>query len=251
MMASNEHDGPTNHVAFQRGTLRILADSSVALLTGAECGTIQPALYTWPCARAIANVLCDDPTLVRDRRVLELGAGTGLAGMVAAALGARHVVLSDQTQDARLYESWKSASVANLGLNGLVERCQVVGLEWGDVPSDGVFADGFDIVLAADLVYQADGHDDGDTEDVLLALFATIAGVLGRSAPDAFVLMAVHDRDTGHSLLAHEVAQHFGLEASSWPTASCNRGGCVEGDSAADDEAAVRMLRLRLRAGQD
>ncbi len=39
----------------------------------------------WPVCVALARYLCADPRLVRGKRVVELGAGTGAAGLVCAA----------------------------------------------------------------------------------------------------------------------------------------------------------------------
>jgi len=49
----------------------------------------------WPAAIALAHDIASRPEAFRDRRVLELGAGTGLPGIVAASLGAR-VVQTDR-----------------------------------------------------------------------------------------------------------------------------------------------------------
>jgi predicted nicotinamide N-methyase len=47
-------------------------------------------------AHFLASHTCGTPEWWRQKRVLELGAGCGLAGLVAAALGAREVVLTDR-----------------------------------------------------------------------------------------------------------------------------------------------------------
>src|SRR5690242_4716588 len=49
----------------------------------------------WPAAIALAHGVAARPDSFRGRRVLELGAGTGLPGIVAASLGAR-VVQTDR-----------------------------------------------------------------------------------------------------------------------------------------------------------
>merc|ERR1711912_85667 len=49
----------------------------------------------WPACHAFGAYLCEHPEIVRGRRVVELGAGTGCAGLVAAALGADEVLLTD------------------------------------------------------------------------------------------------------------------------------------------------------------
>merc|ERR1719469_112706 len=52
-------------------------------------------LRMWSCALLLARELTKAPELVAGRRVVELGCGCGLAGVVAALLGAS-VVLTDR-----------------------------------------------------------------------------------------------------------------------------------------------------------
>jgi predicted nicotinamide N-methyase len=49
----------------------------------------------WALAHLALRELCADPSLVKDKTVLEIGAGTGLLGVAAARLGAQRVVVSD------------------------------------------------------------------------------------------------------------------------------------------------------------
>jgi predicted nicotinamide N-methyase len=49
----------------------------------------------WRAALILCDMLLSAPSLVADRRVLEVGAGCGACGMLAAVLGARHTVLTD------------------------------------------------------------------------------------------------------------------------------------------------------------
>ena len=52
-------------------------------------------LDIWPAALELCAYLASHPSLVQGRNVLELGAGVGLPGLLAAQLGARSVVLTD------------------------------------------------------------------------------------------------------------------------------------------------------------
>ncbi len=49
----------------------------------------------WGAARLLSRLLAASPDVVRDKRVLELGAGVGLCGLLCSALGAREVTLTD------------------------------------------------------------------------------------------------------------------------------------------------------------
>jgi len=103
----------------------------------------------WRGGELLAELLHAQPCLVRERGVLEIGAGTGVAGLAAAAAGAAHVTLTDRDL---------SASSASLSLNPALQGAvDVRRLAWGDAPSlaAALSAAGgrFEVVLAADVVY--------------------------------------------------------------------------------------------------
>ena len=57
---------------------------------------LQPAVrMALGSSRTMAKYLCANPDLINGRAVLELGAGDGLSSLLAAALGAAHVVATD------------------------------------------------------------------------------------------------------------------------------------------------------------
>jgi Lysine methyltransferase len=70
---------------------------------------------------------------VRDKSVLELGAGSGLAGIVAAKAGACEVVISDYPAPVVLANL--RANVARNLTPEMRRRCRVVGHEWGNLPT--------------------------------------------------------------------------------------------------------------------
>ena len=119
----------------------------------------------WECGIVLAGYLMHSLTAeqLRGKRVLELGAGAGVAGLAASALGA-HAVLTDLEPVARLLR-------CNVGLNreallAAGGSAEVVPLDWNDAAPHGTtatlpegLAEGrFDLVLGADLVFQPDGR---------------------------------------------------------------------------------------------
>ena len=59
-----------------------------------EC-TNSTGLGMWKGADVLAEFLIQNRDLIQNKRVLELGAGVGLCGLVAARLGASHVIMTD------------------------------------------------------------------------------------------------------------------------------------------------------------
>src|SRR4051794_577041 len=77
------------------GALLSLADESRFL--GQQKDRVPYGVALWPSAIALAHDVISRAEQFRGTRVLELGAGTGLPGIVAASLGAR-VVQSDRQE---------------------------------------------------------------------------------------------------------------------------------------------------------
>jgi predicted nicotinamide N-methyase len=106
----------------------------------------------WPSASELCTYLAARPELVRGKRVLELGSGTGLCGLAVALLGARQVVLTDYNDPAM------ELLADNVALNGVQERCLCRKLTWGDRESaHALAADAggpFDLVIGTDVVYE-------------------------------------------------------------------------------------------------
>lgn len=96
---------------------------------------------SWPGGQALARFVLDNPGWVAGRRVLDLGAGSGLCSLAAAASGAQQVLAADT--DPRACQ----AVMANARHNGL---------EVTTVCADLIGAAGsaWDVVLAADLWYE-------------------------------------------------------------------------------------------------
>ena len=133
----------------------------------------------WEATTTFCDRLCAEPPLVPSlagSSVLELGAGTGIGGMVAAALGAADVVTTDmESPDGTLnlihhnieanravIEAAAAARVAAPSGGGSATppppRLRGAALDWTAAPSPAWRAefepaDGFDTILAAECIY--------------------------------------------------------------------------------------------------
>lgn len=114
---------------------------------------------------------------VRGKRVVELGAGTGLPGLVACVMGAQRTVITDYPDAhvmqnlernldlALLPRSSTSGRQPNPHYTEARKRVQVMGLGWGNAQEEeSVLAasssalEGYDVVLAADVLWVSSAH---------------------------------------------------------------------------------------------
>jgi predicted nicotinamide N-methyase len=100
----------------------------------------------WPAAIALAHEVASRADALRGARVLELGAGTGLPGIVAASLGARVV----QTDRHELALSVCRRTGARNGVKSLEYRAADWS-RWDD-------ADTYDLILGSDILYRDATH---------------------------------------------------------------------------------------------
>jgi predicted nicotinamide N-methyase len=100
----------------------------------------------WPASIALAQELLAGADELRGKRVLELGAGTGIPGIVAATLGA-HVLQIDRSEIAlHLCSRNKERNHAT--------NVEVRGAEWDTFQSDTQF----ELIVGSDVLYAATMH---------------------------------------------------------------------------------------------
>lgn len=91
--------------------------------------------FCWGSGAALARTILDHPPLVRSLRVVDFGAGSGIAGIAAARAGAASVIAVDLDPQAR------AACRANAAANGVtLQTASALPDEW-------------DVLLAADVLY--------------------------------------------------------------------------------------------------
>lgn len=100
----------------------------------------------WPAAIALAHEVAARADDLRGRRVLELGAGTGLPGIVAASLGARVV----QTDKQEVAMSVCRRNGARNGAGGIEHRL----VDWADWNDEARY----DWIIASDVLYGESMH---------------------------------------------------------------------------------------------
>jgi predicted nicotinamide N-methyase len=98
--------------------------------------------FCWIGGQALARYLLDHPDEVRGRRVVDFGAGSGIAGIAAARAGALSVTAVDVDPVAR------SAAELNARVNGVAIATAA------ELPAD------WDVLLAADVLYDASARSD-------------------------------------------------------------------------------------------
>jgi predicted nicotinamide N-methyase len=122
-----------------------LADELVPLWQATEWRAAAPQpppfwAFAWPGAMALARYLFDHPGRVAGRRVLDFGAGSGLASIAAARCGATHVIACDVDPIASAVQE------RNATLNGVV-----LTIVTGDATLASVDVD---VILAGDVCYE-------------------------------------------------------------------------------------------------
>jgi hypothetical protein len=122
----------------------------------------------WAASVALAARLQHET--LRGARVIELGAGAGLAGLAAASLGAERVTLTDLEANLPLLSR-------NAAANGLERAVAVSPLDWTSPQLPAALRDEpFDLVLAADVV-----HWEALFRPLLRTMVALLRGGAGRA----------------------------------------------------------------------
>jgi predicted nicotinamide N-methyase len=179
----------THSIELTRGELRVLQPEEVAELPDSgpvEWAPIAPYwAVLWRSGVALAREL--DGGALRGRRVVELGCGLAVPSLAAARAGAE-VLATDSSAEAL-------ELVARNGRENGV-RVETAAVDWAD-PDDLVSRGPFDLVLAADVLYER-------------ASVAPLLSLLPRLAPEAWI--ADPGRPAAEAFL-DQAAQRWSVES--------------------------------------
>ena len=96
--------------------------------------------FAWAGGQALARYLLDNPAMVTGKRVLDIGAGSGLVAIAAAMAGATSVLAADID----------TFSCAAIRLNAAANRCALTVTQEDLIGANR----GWDLILVGDLFYE-------------------------------------------------------------------------------------------------
>ena len=162
-----------------------------ALLCAAETSAQFPfGLILWESAVALSQDLYARAPNLAGKTILELGAGLGLSGVVAASLGA---TVTQTDHDATALRACAHTAAINV-ISGIT-RTLGDWHAWQDATQ-------YDFVLGADIAYDADDHN---------ALFAVFKQCV---KPDGLVLLADPRRQNQTAFLGHAAIEGWAVSST-------------------------------------
>ena len=172
-------------------------DEMICICVEHDIGSLSFGLSLWPAARALADFIVCHGSVFTERRVVELGAGTGLPGIVAARIHDADVLLTDVGNE--VLDRCRS----NIEFNGVESHCGVAEIDWSipDAASNALrtrWPDGHgaDVVIASDCIYDDNKSVHEDFVAVLAELLAPTE--CPKRSPVAYV--AYYERNSDRSI---------------------------------------------------
>mmetsp|Transcript_18270 Transcript_18270/g.33789 ORF Transcript_18270/g.33789 Transcript_18270/m.33789 type:complete len:313 (-) Transcript_18270:981-1919(-) len=186
-----------------------LADGKVHLM----------AQHVWQSSLTLAEEMCDGSVDVKDKIVVELGAGAALPGIVARRLGAKHVIISDYPDQAIIDNI--ECNVKENFMEGVDSPATVKGFAWGtsiDTLLDALEpAQNPDLIVMADTLWLEDQHEN---------LLTTCRDLFERCGSALRIVLTFMNHDNRRAVASHffQLAENqFGFEIETRRTISWSK----------------------------
>ncbi|CAL9692804.1 unnamed protein product [Knipowitschia caucasica] len=161
---------------FLPGGGAVTLQENVAMVSQGTTG-----LVTWEASLYLAEWALDHQQYFRDRRVLELGSGSGLTGItICSSCSPSSFTFSD------VHPKVLNRLEENLTLNHLQNQVSVVELDWASVTEEQLRDLEADTIIAADVVYDP---------EVVVHLVSLLSRILS-STLDVFICSTIRNPDT-------------------------------------------------------
>lgn len=183
----------------------------VVIEVGARDEELGTGRVVWDSGIVLGRLFAKQPQLVRGKRVLDLGSGTGIAGLAAARCGASEVLLTDM-HGMQLLQT-------NVEHNALERVVSVASLEWGNMHHIAHACEfGSDVIIGSDVLYSKAGTtqllqtigaliNSGDSTQILIAAPAKNCGTLLEQ--DAFDVDCIGEYSTAKAGQGFRGAAHM------------------------------------------
>ncbi|RHY16833.1 hypothetical protein DYB37_005096 [Aphanomyces astaci] len=216
-MASSDDEDWREEVEYAVGTIRVGTDlqfeirqmeelslaGSLSMLSEMRETTSEiSGQRIWPGSYLLAEYVHANPDIVTGKRVLELGAGTGLVSLVARLAGATSAIATDGDLDVVTdILAWNVQN--NAATNATLGSIDTTSLWWGDASSNEAFRDRFgsnpfDVIVAGDVLYKG---------ELVPLLLSTVLKWM-HTAHGTFFLCHIPRADVSHEVLQHELLAH-------------------------------------------
>lgn len=180
----------------------------------------------WTAGEVFCRYICDNPLLFRGKSCLELGAGTGLTGIVLSKVqddALAVLVLTDgEPEVLALLQS-------NCADNGMPAAVQLSLLLWGVNSGSQLLLserpEGFDCIYGCDLFYNR------SQEDKVALAFDTVAALLTKDPSGRFYLSFTRRDLDINAVLAIALAKGFNarvIDECTWDIFSTNTDGLTD-----------------------
>ncbi|KAI8379469.1 putative methyltransferase-domain-containing protein [Radiomyces spectabilis] len=148
----------------------------------------------WEAANMMISYLVDYPQDFKNKRILELGSGTGLVGLAVAKSypDVKSLILTDQEPLMNLLRE-------NIALNDVAHITTASVLNWGEPLPDSIAPGSVDVILASDCVY------------LEVAFEPLIHTLLELSSKDTLILMSYRKRRKADKRFFQMARKHFTL----------------------------------------